>query len=268
MTKPINIRDIKNALEASVIEGDNLLEENIEHIFASDLMSEVLAYGKPNSILITGLPSRQAVISAHISEFKGVVFVRGKTPKDGAEIYARDKQLVLLSTKLELFEACANIACMDHVTSDKNADLAIEQTEDTMLAREFFVEGRDFSNAGMVSTEIKELLKQIGFDSQLIRKIALATYEGELNIIMHADRGTIKIFVSPKAIELFLEDEGKGIPDLNQAMEEGYTTASEEMRKMGFGSGMGLPNMKKNADELRITSEVGKGTIVYMKFVN
>jgi len=268
MSKYINLRSIKDALEANVIEGDNMLEESVEHIFASDLMSEVLAFGKPNSILITGLPSRQAVISAHISEFKGVIFVRGKIPKDGAEVYARDKQLLLLSTKLDMYDACANIACLEKAGNINETPADTEQIEETMLAREFYVEGRDFSNAGMVSTEIKELLKQIGFDSQLIRKIALATYEGELNIIMHANRGTIKLFVSPQGIELFLEDEGKGIPDLDQAMEEGYTTASEDMRKMGFGSGMGLPNMKKNADELRITSEVDKGTTVYMKFVN
>jgi serine/threonine-protein kinase RsbT len=268
MANLISLCAIKEALEASVIEGEGLLEESIEYVYASDLMSDVLAFGKSNSVLITGLASRQAVISAHISEFKAVVFVRGKLPKDGAEIYARDKQLLLLTTKYDLYDACVRIAAIEQKDLRKNTFADDQLPDETMLAREFYVEGRDFSNAGMVSTEIKELLKQIGFDSQLIRRVALATYEGELNVIMHADRGIMKIFVSPKAIEIFIEDEGKGIPDLELAMQEGYTTASEEMRKMGFGSGMGLPNMKKNSDELKINTQVGKGTTLYMKFNN
>jgi serine/threonine-protein kinase RsbT len=268
MSNPISLRRIKETLEATVIEGEELLDETVEHVYASDLMSDVLAFGKSNSILITGLASRQAVISSHISEFKAVVFVRGKLPKDGADVYARDKQLLLLSTKLDLYDSCACIAALEH-GEEKKAEISEDQlSEETVLAREFFVEGRDFANAGMVSTEIKELLKQIGFDSQLVRRVALATYEGELNVIMHADRGMMKLFVSPKAIEIFIEDEGKGIPDLELAMQEGFTTASEEMRKMGFGSGMGLPNMKKNSDELKINTQVGKGTTLYMKFNN
>ncbi|MDZ7270570.1 MAG: ATP-binding protein [candidate division KSB1 bacterium] len=127
--------------------------------------------------------------------------------------------------------------------------------------------GGDFVNAGLVSTEIKSLLKTIGFDPTLIRRVAIATYEGEMNVVMHARRGTVQLLVNPQAILVTITDEGSGIPDIELAMQEGYSTATEEMRAMGFGSGMGLPNMKKNADDFFITSEVGKGTVVRMKFI-
>ncbi|UCD65171.1 MAG: ATP-binding protein [Candidatus Zixiibacteriota bacterium] len=134
------------------------------------------------------------------------------------------------------------------------------------MSHQFTIEGSDFSKAGMVSTEIKSILKKIGFDPQIVRRVAISTYEGEMNVVMHAVRANVYLAVTPKIIEVIIDDVGKGIPDVEQAMQEGFTTATEEMRAMGFGSGMGLPNIKKNSDELEVTSEVGRGTTVRMKF--
>ncbi|KPL20032.1 MAG: hypothetical protein AMJ92_00110 [candidate division Zixibacteria bacterium SM23_81] len=140
------------------------------------------------------------------------------------------------------------------------------KSEELLLSRELFVQGNDFVNAGMVSTQVKSLLKKIGFEPKLVRRVAISTYEGEMNVVMHARRAKVTLSVTSHVIEVVIEDEGQGIPDVELAMQEGFTTATEEMRAMGFGSGMGLPNIKKNTDELEVASEVGKGTTLRMKF--
>lgn len=258
---------IREALEASVIEGEEGLDTAVEQVYASDLMSDVLAFGKPDSILLTGLATRQAVISAHMAEFKGVVFIRGKRPKDGAKEFAKENDLVLLSTEMDMYDACIRIDSVrrGRGVGPKTGSVG-QKTEKMLLSRELFIQGNDFANAGMVSTEVKSILKKIGFDPKLVRRVAISTYEGEMNVVMHAKRAKVNLSVTPHLIEVVIEDEGKGIPDVELAMQEGYTTATEEMRAMGFGSGMGLPNIKKNTDELKIKSEVGKGTRVEMRF--
>jgi serine/threonine-protein kinase RsbT len=263
----VEIKMIKDALEATVIEGDNSLDTTVDHVYASDLMSDVLAFGKPNSILLTGLATQQAVISAHMAEFKGVVFIRGKRPKDGAEKFAKDNHLVLLSTELDMYDACIRI---DSVKARRYQEPKISSaaptSEELLLSNQFLIQGNDFANAGMVSTEVKSILKKIGLDPKLVRRVAISTYEGEMNVVMHARKAKVNLLVTPKLIEVIIDDEGKGIPNVELAMQEGYTTATEEMRAMGFGSGMGLPNIKKNSDEMELKSEVGKGTTLQIRF--
>jgi anti-sigma regulatory factor (Ser/Thr protein kinase) len=263
----VEIKLIKEALGASVIEGNNNLDAVVEHVYASDLMSDVLAFGRPNSILLTGLATQQAVISAHMAEFKGVVFVRGKKPKDGSEKFARENHLVLLSSQLDMFDACARIESVrKEGFSWPHLDFGGRKTDEMILSHEFSIQGNDFANAGMVSTEIKSILKKIGFDPKLVRRVAISTYEGEMNVVVHATRGKVNFSITPRLIEVIIADEGKGIPDVELAMQEGYTTASEEIRAMGFGSGMGLPNIKRNTDDMVLKSEVGKGTTLQLRF--
>jgi anti-sigma regulatory factor (Ser/Thr protein kinase) len=125
--------------------------------------------------------------------------------------------------------------------------------------------GRDFSNAGKVSTSIKETLKRLGVKPAVVRRAAIVSYEAEMNLVMYAARGTVSLSVSPEEIILSIEDEGPGIPNIALAMQEGYSTATSEMREMGFGAGMGLPNIKRNADEFDIQSEVGRGTRLFVR---
>ncbi len=120
--------------------------------------------------------------------------------------------------------------------------------------------GRDFANAGRVSTAIKDVLKGLGVPAAIVRRVAIASYEAEMNVVMYANRGIVRLTVSSEAVALDVNDEGPGIADLELAMQEGYSTATPEMREMGFGAGMGLPNIKRNSDEFVITSEVGCGT--------
>jgi serine/threonine-protein kinase RsbT len=264
----VKISAIRDVLDASILAGKDQLDTEVDHVYASDLMSDVLAFGKTNSVLLTGLATRQALVSAHMAEFKGVVLIRGKKPSDGSAEFAESSQLVLLSTELDMYDTCVRIETLETGLPAKTSQRAASaSTEDTLLHHQFRIEGSDFTNAGVVSTELKSLLKTIGFDPRLIRRIAICTFEGEMNVVMHARCGTITLAVTPVAIDVVIEDEGKGIPDVEQAMQEGFSTATEEMRARGFGSGMGLPNIRRNSDELNVTSVVGKGTTLSMKFL-
>lgn len=128
----------------------------------------------------------------------------------------------------------------------------------------FDVPGNDLSRAGEVSGEVKKALKKIGLPPSLIKRAAICIYEGEINMIIHAGGGTSTVEISSSEITITLEDGGPGIEDIDLAMREGYSTASEKVRALGFGAGMGLPNMKKNSDDFGITSTPGKGTTVIM----
>jgi anti-sigma regulatory factor (Ser/Thr protein kinase) len=125
----------------------------------------------------------------------------------------------------------------------------------------------DFSAAGKASTDVKKTLARLGLDRDLVKRIAVAMYEGEMNIAIHGGGGTAEIEFSPDRIDILLADRGPGIADIALAMTEGFSTASEEVRSMGFGAGMGLPNMKRNADEMTVESRVGEGTSVRMRFL-
>ena len=127
---------------------------------------------------------------------------------------------------------------------------------------EYKVEGGDFTNAGTTSSEVKKMMKQLGVNPSIVKRTVVALYEAEVNIVAHAYRGTISVDLEENSVSIRLEDEGPGIPDINKAMEIGYSTASPEVREMGFGAGMGLPNMKSNSDKLIVNSVVGKGTTV------
>lgn len=128
----------------------------------------------------------------------------------------------------------------------------------------FELEGSNFSKAGYASSQIKKVLRQLGIDPKIIKRTVVALYEAEVNVVAHAWRGVAEIEITPDRISMILTDEGPGIADIPLAMQEGYSTASPEVREMGFGAGMGLSNMKKNVDELNIESQVGKGTTVKM----
>lgn len=126
------------------------------------------------------------------------------------------------------------------------------------------VDGSDFTRAGEASSAVKKNLRKLGVPPEVIRKVSIALYEGEINMVIHANGGIITVEMTPERIDMVLADTGKGIPDIEQAMKEGWSTAPDEVRSLGFGAGMGLPNMKKYSDEMRIDSTVGVGTTVYM----
>ena len=129
----------------------------------------------------------------------------------------------------------------------------------------FDVDGENFSSAGEASVAVKKKLRQLGFPPEVIRKVSIAMYEGEINMVIHANGGEADVEVRDDAIVIVLADKGPGIPDVALAMQEGYSTARENIRALGFGAGMGLPNMKKSTDSMEIDTEVGVGTTITMK---
>ncbi|MFP3980492.1 MAG: ATP-binding protein [Desulfobacterales bacterium] len=134
------------------------------------------------------------------------------------------------------------------------------------LKKNFQLKSRDFIHAGEASISVQNMLKQIGIAPALIRRVAICAYEGEMNAVMHGENGNFRIEVNTDKIILDISDEGPGIEDIEKAMEKGFSTASEEYREMGFGAGMGLPNIETNSDRLDIESEKGQGTRVVMHF--
>ncbi len=136
---------------------------------------------------------------------------------------------------------------------------------DNALVLEYDVVDGEFQRAGEVSSDIKKKLKALGVSQDVIRKIAIAMYEGEVNMVIHANGGKITVEITPNSVRMILADVGPGIADVDRAMQAGYSTARDEIRNLGFGAGMGLPNMKKNTDRMKIDTVVGTGTTITME---
>ncbi|MDR1440755.1 MAG: ATP-binding protein [Clostridiales bacterium] len=133
------------------------------------------------------------------------------------------------------------------------------------LKLHYDISGDDYTRAGEASAQLKQVLRQLGLSSSIIRKVSIAMYEGEINMVIHANGGSIDVEIDSACISLVLRDTGPGISEIGLAMKEGYSTASENVRSMGFGAGMGLPNMRKHSDYMKLESTPGVGTTVYMK---
>ena len=140
--------------------------------------------------------------------------------------------------------------------------------EEEALHIHFDVDGNNFASAGEASVQVKRLLRQMGFSPDTIRRISIAMYEGEINMVIHAHGGDADVYVYPDKIRVVLSDTGPGIKDVSLAMQEGYSTAPDNIRSLGFGAGMGLPNMKRYSDKLEVRSTVGVGTVIEMEFIS
>lgn len=126
------------------------------------------------------------------------------------------------------------------------------------------VPGDDFTRAGEASGAVKKRLKALGYNPDAIRRVAIAMYEAEINMVIHAEGGYCDVDIYPDKVEILLADKGPGIPDVEKAMQAGFSTAPDNVRNLGFGAGMGLPNIKKYTDEMRIETEIGVGTNLYL----
>jgi serine/threonine-protein kinase RsbT len=144
----------------------------------------------------------------------------------------------------------------------------VEALENIRFHEMFHIEGGNFTGAGAISSRVKKILREAGFPGNIVRRTSIAAFEAEMNVICYANQGNLSLFITPDFLKVVVKDEGIGIPDVNLAMREGYSTADERIRELGFGAGMGLSNIKKNTDEMILTSETGRGThlefIVYL----
>ncbi len=136
----------------------------------------------------------------------------------------------------------------------------------TSLKKTYRIKSKDFIHAGEASIDIQNLLKTLNLDAKLVRRVAICGYEGEMNVVMHGGEGQLNVEIDTDKLVMAISDNGPGIEDIEKAMQKGYSTASDEHREMGFGAGMGLPNMQKNADEITVASAKGQGTRVHMVF--
>jgi anti-sigma regulatory factor (Ser/Thr protein kinase) len=139
-----------------------------------------------------------------------------------------------------------------------------EVSDNKKLSYCFDVDGANFTSAGEASVKVKKRLREAGFDPETIRRVSIAMYEGEINMVIHAGGGKAEVVIEEDRIVIILTDEGPGIADIDQAMQEGFSTAPDNIRSLGFGAGMGLPNMKRYTDEMVIESRLGKGTKITM----
>ncbi|HHW01617.1 MAG TPA: anti-sigma regulatory factor [Thermoanaerobacterales bacterium] len=260
---------IKEILKADVLWGEELLDIEVSNACGADLISDILADTKTNAVLLTGLTHRQIIQTASMSDFAAIVFVRGKVPASDVIELAKQQKLPLFSTKYPLYETCGilyreglrgeleKLACSPET-------LPKEQETLQVMKLNYEIYGNDFNNAGKATEQAKKILKQIGVDSAAVRKVSIAAYEAEMNIVIHAEKGNLIFNITPKYIEVIADDTGPGIADIEKAMQEGYSTAPARIRELGFGAGMGLPNMKKFSDIFEISSVIGKGTKVRM----
>ena len=251
--------------------GEKIFDIEVQRLWA-DLMSDILADTKTNAVLLTGLTHRQIVQTAFMSDFAAIIFVRGKIPSYDVIKLAKAEKIPLLRTKRPLYETCgilyeAGLKKEHNKTEILNTSDSNEVESLQSIKLDYDIIGNDFNNAGKGAEQAKRVLKQIGINSSIIRRVAIAAYEAEMNIVIHAHKGKLLFGITPSYIELIAEDQGPGIPDIQKALEEGYSTAPERIRELGFGAGMGLPNMKKFTDIFEIDSVVGKGTKVRM-FIN
>lgn len=142
--------------------------------------------------------------------------------------------------------------------------ITVSSTENNLYQDSFDIEGGNFNKAGIVSTRIKSILKQMGLAAEVVRKCAIVCYESEINVVSYARKGVVNLTVNSETVLIEVVDEGQGIPNIDQAMQQGYSTADQKIREMGFGAGMGLHNIKSYSDAFNISSEIGKGTRLLM----
>jgi len=265
----MKLGEILRLLDAEMISGrKDQLETEIGSACSSDLMSDVLAFGRSGQVLLTGLANAQSIRTANIIGAKAVVYLRGKRPNLEVQELAGQKNIPILSSRRMMYESCGILYLngLPGVHRPEASKPVAEARDSGSFSRSFEIVGRNFSRAGHVSTTIKEILEDIGIDPAVIVRTSIASYEAEMNVVMFAERGVMTLQVTTEQVLLRVQDRGPGILDIALAMQEGYSTATPEMRELGFGAGMGLPNIKKNADRFDIFSEAGKGTNLEIYF--
>jgi serine/threonine-protein kinase RsbT len=258
----MKLAQICDILKADVYTGHDRLSLEVKTAFSADLMSDVLAFAQPGCLLITGVTNAQSVRTAFALDIAAIVICRGKTPLTEAIEMARELNIPILATAYIMFETCGRlfqhgmVGCV-YAAQDADANRSLGTAS---FESGHKVQGRNFSEAGRAANEIKKTLRRQGIPEEVVRRVAVVAFEAEVNMISYADHGTIFCYVSPKQISVEAIDRGPGIPDIDLAMQEGYSTADDTIRSLGFGAGMGLANIKKFSDTFEISSEVDRGT--------
>lgn len=261
----MKLTQVRDILQAQVYVGQDRLDIEVTTAFGADLMSDVLSFAQPGCLLITGVANAQCVRTAFALDIAAILICRGKKPLDEAAEMAAELGIPILATNHIMFETCGRLfhhGIVGCVRAEQNAD-ANRSLGTATFKSGHKVKGRNFSEAGRAANEIKKTLRSQGIPEEIVRRAAVVAFEAEVNIISYADHGTLFCHVTPVHISLEAIDRGCGIPDIDLAMQEGYSTADDTIRSLGFGAGMGLANIKKFSDTFDISSEVGKGTYLH-----
>lgn len=258
----MKLAQVRDILDATVYVGHDCLDMEVPTAFGADLMSDVLSFAQPGCLLITGITNAQSVRTAFALDIAAILICRGKKPLDEAVEMAGELGIPILATRHIMFETCGRlfqhgmVGCVSAVlTAGANRPAGAASFESGHQ-----VQGRNFFAAGRAANEIKKSLRSRGVPEDIVRRAAVVAFEAEVNIISYAHEGTLYCCVTPDHISLEAIDRGSGIADVELAMQEGYSTADDTIRSLGFGAGMGLANIKKFSDTFEITSEVGMGT--------
>ena len=261
----MTLAEVRQMLDADIIAGERLLDRTVQHAFGADLMSDVLALAREGCLLITGLTNMQSLRTAYALDIAAILICRGKIPSAEYGSTAEELNIPVLATKHILFESCGRLYAhgmlpsVREVVHDRND---APRTSDT-FGGSYSIHGGEFESAGDAASKLKKTLRTRGMPEHSIRKAAVVVFEAEVNIISYAYHGTITYRVTPEMISIDADDSGPGIPDIDLALQEGYSTADARIREMGFGAGMGLSNIRKFSDAFEITSDIGLGTHVH-----
>ena len=253
----MKMKEILTLLGGRLLCGAPQDDHEFTSAFASDMMSDVLAYGQGQSLLLTGLLNQQVIRTAEMLDMHCIIFVRGKTPAEEVLTLAREKGIAVISTQRGMFTASGLLYGRRPARRIKGPAMTLQY--------HYIVPGDDFVHAGEASGHLKGVLRQLGYPGDAIRRVAVSMYEGEINMVIHANGGEIDAEIDDCGITIVLRDQGPGIPDVEKAMQEGWSTASDEIRAQGFGAGMGLPNMKKYTDNMQIDTVLGVGTTISLR---
>ncbi len=263
----MRLTDIRNILHADVLYGEDLLDRQVKTGFACDLISEMLVHANSGTLLITSLTNPHVIHTAQVTDAAGVIFVGGKKPNLSMVSTANGSRVPLLATDHLTFKCCVllseqGIKEEERIPASVTEASGVNSKSEPRLIIEFAIHEKDFLMAGESASKTKKALQQLGLKGEAVKNTAIIVYEAAMNVVIHANHGQIKIVIVPEEVLVVTEDVGPGIPDIELAMEEGYSTAPNEIREMGFGAGMGLPNIKRCSDELKIRSESGVGTVL------
>lgn len=263
----MKLSDVKAVLDGTFLAGGELQDCEALCVCDADLVSDVLSLeslGADGVLLLTSLIGPQLSTMISLTSIKALVFVQGRQPGADFLRQAKKDNIICISTPLSKYEA-AGLLFQSGLPGtspvrEKEPTPAPDAGDRLTPIVEYTIAGGDFLSAGHVTKKIKQRLENLGLHHKTVNRAAIAAYEAEVNIIIHARNGKMQLKLSSNTILLSVQDEGPGIPDISLAMQEGYSTAPSAVREMGYGAGMGLPNIQRCADDLKVQSEVDIGT--------
>lgn len=263
----MKLGELQQLLKAAVFSCPDRLDQEIDCVCDADLVSDVLSVQGLHSgstLLLTSLVGPQLLNIVALTGIRNVIFVQSRQP--GAEVVrqAEREGIAFLSTPYSKYEA-AGILYQAGIPSSCQAVTRQSvqqpgQDKDLQPIAEYTVNGGDFLTAGAATKKIKQRLENLGLLPEVVRRMAVAAFEAEMNVIIHATRARMQLSLGRRTVRLVVDDEGPGIPDVELAMQEGYSTAPPAVREMGYGAGMGLPNIRKSADDFILDTCPGSGT--------